>query len=77
MANAQIGSKEWFTEVANRTLYMGLDVVKTKLTGMDPKKAGNTSNTRSTTSSAWMGRLPYILGAAALVLVGVLLYKRG
>lgn len=74
---SKIGSAEWWEKSADKVLTTALDIVKGKLLGVgDTGDAANTSNSASTTQSALMDKLPFVLGAAALVGIGVILWKR-
>ena len=76
-----IGSKEWFTEQADKCIDGALEIVKYKIVGgeyngVQTGDAANTSNRSSTLNSGMMDKLPYILGGLAVVGIAVILIKR-
>jgi hypothetical protein len=73
--SVKIGSLEWFTQQADKLLAIGMDVLKTKLEGVDGNGGTNTTPVDSV-SSMLGNKLPYILGGIALIGIGVILWKR-
>lgn len=71
---AKIGSAEWWTATADKVLDFGLDVLRYKTNVPSPAK---TDSPTATVLDTGVGRnLPYILGAAAVVGIAVILIKR-
>ena len=64
-----------FNDAADKLLSIGADVLQAKLLGVkNTKSASNTAPT--TTTSALEGKLPWILGGAAVIGIGIILWKR-
>lgn len=70
----KIGSSEWWTGVADKLLGAGIDVLLHKTTTGDTSPASNTNLVSN--SSAFQGKLPWILGGVAVLGIGLILWKR-
>lgn len=71
---ANIGSSEWFTQAADKVIDTGLSIIKTKLDGVD-----NTRNGPAVyqTQQSSIGRyIPYVIGAAVIGGIALILAKR-
>lgn len=69
---ANIGSSEWFTEVADRCIGTGLDVIKAKMLNVDDTTGSNPAYVSAGTGTSKF--MPYVLGA--VVLGGIVLLMR-
>ena len=65
---------DYWLEQADKLINFGLDQLIYK-TSTKETKAGSTTDPVSS-SSALMGKLPYILGGVAIIGIGLLLWKR-
>lgn len=72
--SGNIGSSEWWTDQANKVINAGLNVVQTKLQGVD-QTGGYTANETSMTRSS-MSYLPYVVGALVVGGIVLILAKR-
>ena len=72
MADPRTG--DYWLQQADKLINFGLDQLIYK-TSTKETKAGSTTNPAST-SSALMGKLPYILGGVAVVGIALLMWKR-
>lgn len=71
---AKIGTSEWFTEVADRCIGTGLDVIKAKMLNVEDTGGSNPAYVSASTGvSKYM---PYVLGAAVLGGIVLLMRKR-
>lgn len=71
---AKIGSGEWFSELADKLIDVGISHLEYK-TSID-STTRNTTATPTTMTSGLQQKLPYILGGLALVGIVVILAKR-
>lgn len=73
MSDMKIGSSEWWTATADKVINTGLEVIQTKLQGVDNQgtNAPYVSTTKSSTNF-----LPYAIGAVAIGAVLLILAKR-
>jgi hypothetical protein len=72
--DAKIGSSEWWTQTADKVIGMGLDVIQTKLQGVDNTGGSNAPYVGAATgTSKW---LPYAFGAAAVAGIVLIMRKR-
>ena len=76
--NADIGSKAWFTDQANKLLDFGLGVLGTKLIGDKtyPTSSGAGEAVRSPEGSGLTRWIPYAIGGVVAVGIFFLLSKR-
>lgn len=72
---ADVGSKRWLSEQADKLIDFGLGVLGTKLIGKDTYSSMGGDSTKSVqpTSTRWM---PYAIGGVVAVAIVVLLAKR-
>lgn len=73
---AKIGSSEWFSDQADKLIGFGLDVLKTELQGVNSSGGGTGTTPADSFTSGLADKLPYILGAVAVVGIGIILWKR-
>ena len=72
--DAKFGSGEWWEEQADKVIGIGLNVLQTKLSGVDSTKGSNAPVvSASTGSTKW---LPYAIGAVAIGGIVLILSKR-
>jgi hypothetical protein len=71
---AKIGTSEWWTETADKVINTGLSVIQTKLQGVD-QTSGSSPAYRST-ESGMTKYLPYVIGAAAIGGIFLIMSKR-
>ena len=69
---AKIGTSEWWTETADKVLNLGLNVIQSKLQGVDNTR-GQTVYQSASGSMQWM---PYAIGAAVIGGIVLILAKR-
>ena len=71
---AKIGTSEWFTEVADRCIGTGLDVLKAKMLNVDDTGGSNPAYVSASTGVSKF--MPYVLGAAVLGGIVLIMRKR-
>ncbi len=71
----KIGSSEWWTNKADAVIGMGLDVIKSKLQGVDATRGNNAPYVSAATTGV-SKYLPYAIGAVALGGIVLIMSKR-
>lgn len=70
---SKIGSSEWWTETANKVLDTGLNVIQTKLEGVESTSGAKAVYVSSDSGSKY---LPYVVGAVLIGGIVLILAKR-
>ena len=73
--SVKIGTSEWWTSKADAVIGMGLDVIKSKLQGVDATR-GNNAPYVSPATTGVSKYLPYAIGAVAVGGIVLLMAKR-
>lgn len=72
----EIGSSAWWTKTADKLLDFGLGMLKYETDGIERTGGGSTAQRESSVMGGMTNMLPWIMGAAGVVGIVLLMRKR-